>query len=93
MPDDPSAPSLAVRMAKGAGWIVLWRMCSRVLGVVSTVVLVRLLTPEDFGLIALATSLAVSLDAFLVVGVNDALIRDAEPDRDLYDTGFTLNLT
>ena len=79
-------------MAKGAGWIILWRMCSRVMGVVSMVVLVRLLTPADFGLIALATSLATSLDAFLAVGVYDALIRDAKPDRTLYDTGFTLNL-
>ena len=92
MPDESQPPSLAVRMAKGAGWIIAWRMCTRVMGVVSTVVLVRLLTPADFGLIALATSLVTSLDAFLTVGVNDALIRDADPDRELYDTGFTMNL-
>ena len=92
MPDESQPPSLAVRMAKGAGWIIAVRFCSRVMGVVSTVVLVRLLTPADFGLVALASALANSLDAFLVVGVTDALIRDEKPDRELYDTGFTMNL-
>ena len=79
-------------MAKGAGWIIAGRMCSRVLGIVNTIILVRLLSPADFGLVALATSLAVSLEALVSVGVNDALIRETEPDRALYDTGFTMNL-
>ena len=87
-----SQPSLAVRMVKGAGWIVAWRMVTRALGLVSTIVLVRLLLPTDFGLIALATSLAQMLDNMTAVGVNEALIREPHPDRAIYDTGFTLNL-
>jgi lipopolysaccharide exporter len=92
MADNAQGPSLAVRVAKGAGWIVAWRMVSRMLGLVSTVILVRILLPADFGLFALATSLSQSLESLVAVGVKDALIRELEPDRTLYDTGFTINL-
>jgi lipopolysaccharide exporter len=85
-------PSLAVRMVKGAGWIVAWRSVTRLLGVASTIILVRLLVPADFGIVALATSLAQVLDNLAAVGVNEALIRENDPDRAIYDTGFTLNL-
>jgi lipopolysaccharide exporter len=90
--DGVPLPSLAVRMVKGAGWIVAWRMMTRALGLASTIILVRVLLPTDFGLIALATSIAQVLDNLAAVGVNDALIREPDPDRAIYDTGFTLNL-
>ena len=48
------ATSLQGKIFTGAGWILGWRMATRGLGLVSTLVLVRLLLPEDFGLIALA---------------------------------------
>jgi lipopolysaccharide exporter len=87
-----STPSLAVRMVKGAGWMVAWRMVTRLLGIVSTIILVRLLVPADFGLFALATSISQSLESLVAVGVIEALIREPEPDREMYDTGFTMNL-
>src|SRR5471030_1050695 len=62
-----SPPSLAVRMVKGASWIVAWRMVTRLLGLASTIILVRLLLPTDFGLIALATSIAQVLDNMAAV--------------------------
>ena len=84
--------SLGARTAKGAGWLIAWRLISRVLGIVNTVVLVRLLLPSDFGLVALATSLAVAVDGLSYIGVQDALVREPVLDRTLYDTGFTMNL-
>jgi lipopolysaccharide exporter len=84
--------SLGTRTAKGAGWLIAWRMGSRLLGVVNTVVLVRLLLPSDFGLVALATSLSFAVDGLSYIGVQDALVRERVLDRPLYDTGFTMNL-
>jgi len=84
--------SLGARTAKGAGWLIAWRLISRVLGIVNTVVLVRLLLPSDFGLVALATSLSVAVDGLSYIGVQDALVREPVLDRALYDTGFTMNL-
>jgi O-antigen/teichoic acid export membrane protein len=84
--------SILARTARGAGWVVAWRMLTRLLGLVSTLVLVRLLAPEDFGLVALATAFAVALDIALSIGVEDQIVRAANPTRALYDTAFTLNL-
>jgi len=89
---DPSPSSLTVRTATGAGWIIAWRMTTRVLGMLSTLVLARLLVPADFGLVALASSLSNAVDLFSTVGVEQALIREDHVDRALYDTGFTINV-
>ena len=43
-------------------------------GLVSTLVLVRLLQPADFGLVALATGFINSVDALSAIGVQDALV-------------------
>ena len=89
-PEGP--PSLSVRTATAASWILSWRMTTRLLGLVNTIVLVRLLTPADFGLIALAVSLAQIVESLSSMGVSDALMREKKADRELYSTGFTINL-
>ena len=69
-------PGILARTARGAGWVVAWRMATRVLGLVSTLVLARLLVPGDFGLVALATSFAFALDACFLVGVEDQIVGE-----------------
>jgi lipopolysaccharide exporter len=76
----------------GAGWIIAWRMATRNLGLISTLILVRLLQPADFGLVALAAGFIASVDALSAIGVQDALVRARSLDRDLYDTGFGLSV-
>ena len=83
--------SVLAKTARGAGWVICWRMATRALGLVSTLILVRLLVPGDFGLVALATAMAQAIDAFSTLGVQDAIIREKSPDRAMYDTGFTLS--
>ena len=98
MPDGgtPAAPASAGailrKTANGAGWVVGWRMARRLLGFASTIVLARLLVPSDFGLVALATSIAGALEAVSSLGVEDAIVRARDPSRELFDTGFTINL-
>ena len=84
--------SILARMARGAGWVIAWRLATRLLGLFSMLVLARLLVPEDFGLVALATSFALALDACLSLGVEDQIVRARDPDRALYDTAFTIGL-
>ena len=88
----PAGASILARTARGAGWMVAWRMGTRLLGLASTLVLVRLLAPEDFGLVALAAAFATALDACLSFGLEDQIVRVPAPDRALYDTAFTINL-
>jgi O-antigen/teichoic acid export membrane protein len=84
--------SILSRTARGAGWVVGWRFSTRFIGLFSTLILVRLLTPADFGIVALATSFAQGFSQLCEAGVEAAIIRDTNPDRALYDTGFTINL-
>ncbi|MBI0537860.1 lipopolysaccharide biosynthesis protein [Roseomonas sp. KE2513] len=84
--------SILARTARGAGWVIAWRAATRLLGLCSTLILVRLLAPADFGLVSLAAAVAATLDTALSFGVEDQIVRAHSPGRDLYDTAFTLNL-
>lgn len=84
--------SVSERTAAGASWIIAWRIVTRNIGLLSTLILVRLLQPSDFGLIALATGFISSVDALSAIGVQDALVRAPSLDRDMYDTGFALSM-
>ena len=92
MSDSQAPESLLIRTARGAGWVMAWRLGMRGLGLVSTLVLVRLIAPADFGIIALATSFMQTIDGMLTLGTEEAVIREATRDRAFYDTAFTLNL-
>ncbi len=89
---EADAASLNGRIAKSTGWIVAWRFATRNLGLLSTLILVRLLDPSDFGLVALGTAFIATVDALSAFGVQDALMRLASPTRDSYDTAFSLGV-
>ena len=42
--------SLSLRTVKGAGWVIAWRLATRNLGLLSTLVLARLLVESTGGL-------------------------------------------
>ncbi len=83
---------LSDRTTRGVGWTVFWRFATRGLGLISTLILARLLVPGDFGLVALASSFVVAIDALATTGVYDVLIREPGFQRPLYDTAFTIAL-
>ena len=80
------------RMIEGTGWNMGWRVVTRSLDFISLLVLARLLVPADFGVVALAASLAAAIDAFSQLGVRDALVRLRDERRDYYDTAFTFQM-
>jgi lipopolysaccharide exporter len=92
VPADSTPDRILQRTARGAGWVMAWRLGMRGLGLVSTLILVRLIAPADFGIIALATGFMQTIDGMLDLGTEEAVIREAMPDRAYYDTAFTLNL-
>lgn len=89
---EPPSESIAHRTARGAGWIIAWRLATRNIGLINTLILVRLLQPEDFGLVAIASGFIMAADALSWIGVQDAVIREPKPDRAMYDSAFTLSL-
>ncbi len=83
---------LASKTVIGAAWLLTWRMFSRSLGFVSTLILARVLVPGDFGIVAMATTFVAAVDTLSQIGVQDALVRHFGDDRKLFDTGFTLQV-
>ncbi len=79
-------------MATGAAWMIFQRVAVRAIGLISTIILARLLVPEDFGIIALATGIFSALDALLEFGFDLALIQDQRDGRARYDTAWTLSV-
>ncbi len=85
---DPSRGHLL----RGSAWMIAMRWATRALGLVSTVILARLLAPEDFGVVAMAMVVVGFLEVFTHTGVDLALIRDAGATREHYDTAWTLEI-
>ncbi|KQV70334.1 lipopolysaccharide biosynthesis protein [Rhizobium sp. Root1220] len=83
---------LAFKAIKGAGWLVFSRFVGRLIDFGTLLVLARILTPADFGLAALATSLVLVVDTVLEVPVTQALVRLRSVDKSHLDTGFTLGI-
>ena len=79
-------------MVKGAGWMVLFRLTDRLVGVLSFTILARLLSPEHFGLVALANSVIVLAAMLSELGVELALIRNPHSGRSLYNVAWTLKI-
>ncbi|MCC6716659.1 MAG: lipopolysaccharide biosynthesis protein [Acetobacteraceae bacterium] len=76
----------------GTLWVVAARWGIRAIGMVSTVVLARLLTPADFGVVALAMLVVGLIEIFNETGLIIYIIRHPDPQRSHFDTVFTLQL-
>ncbi len=83
--------SLGDKVLVGATWIGAGRVAVRGIAVVSTLILARLLAPEDFGLVAVAMAVIALLSHMSDFGFNQALIRFQDASRADYDTAWTLN--
>jgi O-antigen/teichoic acid export membrane protein len=80
------------RMAAGAAWMIFFRGATRLLGVISTVILARLLVPEDFGLMAVATAIVAGLELMSAFSFDIALIQHQDSTRSHYDTAWTITI-
>lgn len=83
---------MARSFTKNASIVIAMRWSERLLGLISMVVLARLLTPADFGLVAIAWLVIELLDLVTDLGVNVALIRKKDPDDNYYNTAWTMRL-
>jgi O-antigen/teichoic acid export membrane protein len=79
-------------LAQGSAWMVALRWSVRGLGLVSAFVLARLLSPADFGLVAMAMVVVGLVEVFGQAGQQLALIRIPQPTRADYDSAWTLGI-
>lgn len=80
------------KMARGALWMLLLTGLDRSLGVISTLILVRLLTPSDFGIVAMAMSFVAMAQLLSAFGFDIALIQRRDSTDAHYHSAWTLNV-
>jgi len=82
--------SIKGRLTRGAVWIGATRALMNLVGFVSTIALARLLSPDDFGLVALATTILAIASSVTELSLASALVHHADPTEAHFDTAFTL---
>jgi len=89
---DNEAVSIGEQVVSSTLWMGSWRWSARLIGFVTTIILARLLVPEDFGILATAAIVTGFFAIMTALGTDSYLIRHENPDRDDYDTAWTLRL-
>jgi lipopolysaccharide exporter len=79
------------QMLHGSVWLIGLRWTVRLTGVVSTVILARLLSPNDFGIVAIAMIVVGLFEMLSWTGQELAIIRHATPTSEHYDTAWTIS--
>jgi len=87
-----AARSLAGHVIQGTAWMVAWRWGVRLIGLLSTIILARILTPSDFGVIAMAMVVVGFLEVLADTNANLALIKTKGLDRSHVDTAWTIQV-
>lgn len=79
-------------IVRGTLFTVAMRWTDRLIGLLSTLVLARLLVPQDFGIIAMASLVIALADLLFDLGVHATLIQNPAPTQAHFDTAWTLGL-
>jgi O-antigen/teichoic acid export membrane protein len=81
------------RVANAATWAFLLRIAFKVLDFIRTVVLARLIAPDDFGLMGIAMLVISLVQAFTSLGLSSALVqRKDELEPEYLNTAWTVEI-
>lgn len=95
LPGEPIAQKeVNIRQAitQGGLWIIFSRWSVRGIGIFSTIILARLLTPEDFGLVAICMLVIGLAEMLGREAQNLAVIRKQNLDREFMDSAWTVSI-
>lgn len=89
----PSISELKSKGLKGSVWNLLSMSINQIRNFIVTLVLARLLTPTDFGLVSMAMVLNTILDTFADFGFSNAIIRKKNISETETSTVFWINIS
>jgi len=84
--------SLGNKVFNAAIWAVGMRLAIKSMGLVNTIVLARLLVPEDFGLVAIVMAVYAFIAVLKSFGFDVVLIQKQDADATVYNTAWTMQL-
>ncbi|MCC5853724.1 MAG: lipopolysaccharide biosynthesis protein [Alkalimonas sp.] len=83
---------LGRKVTSGSLWTLLVRWASRFLGIISVIIIARVLLPEDYGLIAKAIMFSSFIQMMTEFGLLTSLVRNKNSTVGDYNTVWTLSL-
>ncbi len=84
--------TLFVDTLRGLKWSTISRISQQGLQYIATIILVGALSPDDFGLMAMAMIVIGFLDIFKDLGTSSAIIKEEKPTNDLKCSLFWVNV-
>lgn len=84
--------SLKHKAASGMVWSAIQKYSTMAIGFISSIVLARLLTPDDYGAIGMLAIFMSLAQVFIDAGFGSALIQKKEPTQADYSTVFYFNI-
>ena len=84
--------SLKNKTVKGVGWSAIDNVTQYAVSFVVSIVLARLLSPDDYGLLGLIAIFTAICNALINGGMGTAIIRKKGASDDDYNTAFIVNL-
>lgn len=84
--------SLKNRTIKGTFWSALDNITNYAVGFVISIILARLLSPDDYGLIGIIAIFTTICNTIINAGFSNALIRKKDASDEDYNTVFIINL-
>ncbi len=91
-PEPTREPTVAARASSGAAWLIGSRLGTRLVDLATLAILARLLDPAAFGLVAIAMTLLLIVEAVFEMPILQALVRIEVLDTAHFDTAFTLGV-
>jgi len=84
--------TLGQKAARGGVWLMGSTAVTKLLGMVQTVILVRLLVPADFGVMRVAGFLLAAIATFTQTGMGAAVVQRKEIDDATLNTAWTIGI-
>ena len=85
-----SGGTLSQRVLKGGFWVFFLRIVNRGFGLVRLIILARILSPNDFGLMGITLLTMSILETFSQTGFQQALIQKKEDIKSYIDSAWTV---
>jgi len=83
---------LLIDTVRGLKWSTISRISQQGLQYIATIILVGVLSPDDFGLMAMAMIVIGFLDIFKDLGTSSAIIKEVNPSNELKCSLFWVNV-
>jgi O-antigen/teichoic acid export membrane protein len=80
------------RFLASGSWLIAAQVLERCLGLVSIAILARLLTPADFGIVAVAGTVVAAVEILSAFGFDWALLRQRDLSANYLNTAWTLRV-